>query len=473
MARQRQQVLNDRQLETLYSIAVNGSKTKSQLSNEFHVNYAAINGTVKILEEKDLVKIIKKEKGVGKTKLFYALTELGIESLSKDVRITLKRFWKITFMVFDRKTNPNIKFSVEDFCSNYEKNVLGYDLLYTPVKWSIVLDSFDFMHNTTKLSPEISLLYSLGINGPMLRQELLLYLKKTKKEIILNSKNIQYEKFLEGSIQNKLVMKIEKNNTIKYRLSILGFLLLISYLDQNRPKVMTGKQSNEIKSEIDKIFKNSKTIIPQIAKSWDELDEIINGINVLQFFKWITKDFMPNSPSIQLNGVKELLVIERIMGETHRDIIHRELRVGFDVIRELSKEGRYPEGEPSEVYDRLLFLSILSGYSVKNEDEFLRKVKKGNFSLDLAIENSISNRVCFEFFTHFIDWIKRDRQRLEQMEKNDSPISEYFSRSVRNWKRFHKNNRKFRIWYYSWIEEIRKFEEKNLKLLKEKDFLEI
>jgi len=56
------------------------------------------------------------------------------------------------------------------FFSNYEKNVLGYNLRYTPVKWSIILDSFDLLHNPTKLSPEISILYSLGIKGMRHRQ---------------------------------------------------------------------------------------------------------------------------------------------------------------------------------------------------------------------------------------------------------------------------------------------------------------
>ncbi|MCH7647698.1 MAG: hypothetical protein IIA83_03735 [Thaumarchaeota archaeon] len=473
MVRQRQQVLTNRQLETLYSLAVDGRKTKSQLSAEFEIKYPSINGTMKILEDKDLIKIAKKEQGVGKPKLFYELTDLGIKSLSKDNRITLERFWKIAFFIFDRKTNLSIKFLVQDFFSNYEKSVLGYDLRYTPVKWSIILDSFDLLHKPTKLSPEISIFYSLGINGMMSKQDLFSYLKKTRNKIIIKSKNIQYRKILEDIVSGKLVMKIEKNNVVKYRISILGLILLLTYLHENQPKVSTRKQSQDFNSEIKQIFKNSKIIIPQISNSWDELDEMIKGSVVIQFFKWITNDFMPNSSSIQLNGVKELLVIERIMGETNRHIIERESRMGFKVINELFKEGQYPEGKPSEVYDRLLFLSILSGYAVENQEKFLRTIKRGGPSLDLAIENSIANRICFEFFTYFIDWIIMDKNRLVQMKERDSPISEYFSLPVKKWNEFHKNNRKFRIWYYSWIEEIRKFEEKNLKLLKEKDFLKV
>jgi len=473
MIRKHQQVLNDRQIEVLYSLGVKGKQTKSQLSYEFGVKYPAIVGTVKILEEKDMVKISGREKGVGRTKLFYELTDNGLEALSKDLRITLERFWEIAFLVFDRKTNPSVKLSVQDFFSNYEKKVLGYNLEYTPIKWSIVLYSLNLLHKPEKLSPQISVLYSLGINGPMSQQELFAYLNKTKKKIIVKSKDIHYKSKLKNMILNKLVMRIEKNKIVRYRVSILGLLLLMRYLEENYPEVSTRKKSNDFSSEIRQIFKNSKVIIPYISTSWNELREIIKEVNVMQFFKWITNDFMPNSDSIQLNGIKELLVTERIMGETNRHIIDREARIGFNVINRLFKEGRYPEGKPSEIYNRLLFLSILSGYSVKNEDRFLKSIKGAGFSLDSDIEKSIANRVCFEFFTYFIDWVIREKHMAGRIKDANDPIGKWHYSLVKKWNRFHENNREFRKWYQSWIEEIKKFEEKNLKLLKEKDFLTV
>jgi len=473
MERKRQKVLNDRQKEILYLLAVKGKQTKSQLSYEFGVKYPAIFGTVKILDEKDMIKIAGREKGVGKTKLFYELTDNGLEKLSRDPWISLEKFWEVAFLVFDRKTNPSVKISVQEFFSNYEKNVLGYDLKYTPVKWSVILDSFNLLHNPAKLTPQISVLYSLGINGLMSQQELLSYLDKTKKKIIVKSRNIQYNDILKDMVTGKLVMIIQENKTVRYRISTLGLVLLMSYFKENTPKVSSRNQRNEFSLEIRQIFKKSKPAIPYISKAWDELREIIKEDNVLQFFTWITMDFMPNSDSIQLNGVKELLVIERIMGETNKHIIEKEARVGFNVISRLFKEGRYPEGKPSEVYNRLMFLNILSGYSVKNQDEFIRSIKGKDFPLDLAIENSIANRVCFEFFTYFIDWIIMEKHSMERMEDPNTPISKHYALLVKKWNRFHKNNREFRIWYHSWIEEIRKFEEKNLKLLKKNDFLKI
>ena len=79
------------------------------------MKYPSIHGTVKILEDKDLIKITKKEKGRGKVKLFYELTDLGIESLSKDKRITLEQFWKIVFLVFDVKNQSKYKISSRRF----------------------------------------------------------------------------------------------------------------------------------------------------------------------------------------------------------------------------------------------------------------------------------------------------------------------------------------------------------------------
>ena len=473
MIRQRQKVLNNRQLKTLYLLATDGKKTKSQLSKEFGVKYPSIHGTMRILEDKDLIKITKKEKGRGKEKLFYELTDLGIESLSKDKRITLEQFWEIAFFIFDVKTNPSIKFSVEDFFSNYEKNVLEYDLLYTPIKWSNILDNFNSLHKLTKPSPLISILYSLGSNGMMSHQDLCLYLKRTKNKNIIKSKNIQYDKSLENAVFRHLVMKIEKNNILKYCISTLGLLLLLNFLYQTKSENLTRTYIKSFNSEIRQIIKNSKIIIPQISNYWDELTDILEGHDMIRFFNWIIHDDVPKFDSIQLNGVKELLVIERIMSETNMNIIKKESRLGFKVIDKLWKLGQYPKDHPSEVYSRLCYLNMLSGYSVKNEKEFLRKTKGEKFSLDLSIENNIANRICFEFFTYFIDRINIEKYRLKQIESDDTIISEYPSRVVKRWNMFHKKHRKFKNWYDMWIEVIRKFEENNLKILKERDFLAI
>ena len=354
-----------------------------------------------------------------------------------------------------------------------KKMSLGYDLRYTPVKWSNILDNFNLLHKSTKLSPLISILYSFGIKGIMSHQELCLYLKRTKNNNIIKSKNIQYDKSLENAVFRHLVMKIERNNILKYHISVLGLLLLLNFLYQTKSKNLTRTYIKSFNLEIEQIIKNSKIIIPQISNCWDELTDIIEGHDMIRFFNWIIHDDIPKFDSIQINGVKELLVIERIMGETNMNLIKEESRLGFKVIDKLWKLGLYPKDHHSKVYGRLWYLNILSGCSVKNEKEFLRKTKGEKFSLDLSIENNIANTMCFEFFTYFIDRINIEKYRLKQIENNDTTISEYSSRVVKRWNIFHMKHRKFKNWYNMWIEVIRKFEENNLKILKEKDFLEI
>ena len=467
--RKHQRVINDRQIEILYLLAVNGQQTKTQLANEFGVKYPAIFDSVKILEEKFLVKVSFSEEGRGKAKLFYEITNEGLETLSKDSRITLERFWKIAFCIFDMKTNSSISISLEKVFSNYETVVLGYDLKYTPVYWSIILECFDLYNPVDRLTPDISILYTLGMNGEMEEGELIKLLDSSKNNYIITSKKIEYELILKNMITGKLVMKVEKKKSIKYRNSILGLLILMSYM--NKIRLNPDKPTYEkFESEIKTIFQNSKTIIPYIAKSWNKLRKVIREIDVIQYFMWIANNHMPISRSIQVDGIRELIVTERIMGETNKLVIEKEVKVGFQIIKELSDSGRYQEGKPSNVYNRLLLLAVLSGYSIENQSEFLKSMKGTEYSLDFAIERAISNLVCFEFFTYFIDGVKT-RKRIAGDATESTGNWAYFA--IKNWKEFLKNNREFRLWYTSWIEQITKFEEKNLEILKQRDFLTV
>jgi len=468
--RKHQKAFNDRQIEILYVLAVKGRKTKTDLANEFGVKYPAIFDSMKILEEKSTVKISSKEEGRGMPKLFYEITDNGLEILSEDSRITLEMFWKIAFMIFDIKTNPSVSYSLEKFFSNYETKVLGYDLKYTPITWSIVLDTFDLYGPPNKLTPDISMMYALGINGQMSERDLIKYLNKTKNDFILHSKKFQYKTILKNLVEGKIVLKIEnKRGSIKYRNSILGLLFLMNYMDKIRMRP-NRPTSSEFESVIRLIFKNSKIVIPHISKSWTELRKIIPEIDVIQYFTWIANKHIPLSNPIQAGGIKELITTERIMGETNRLAIDREVKVGFQVIKEIVEKGHHTEGETSRVYNNLLFLSVLSGLHIKNQREFLKSMKGAGFSTDLAVEMAVSNIVCFEFFTYFIDGVNF-RKRIAGAKT--SSTENWGSVAVKKWNEFQKNNREFRLWYTAWIEQIKKFEEKNLKILQEKDFLTV
>ena len=99
-----------------------------------------------------------------------------------------------------------------------------------------------------------------------------------------------------------------------------------------------------------------------------------------------------------------------------------------------------------------------------------KSIKGAGFSLDAAIEASISNVVCFEFFTYFAEGVRFRKRIAGDMDKQGK---NWASATVDRWNDFLKNNRDLRIWYASWIEQIKNFEEQNLVTLKQTDFLAV
>lgn len=97
-----------------------------------------------------------------------------------------------------------------------------------------------------------------------------------------------------------------------------------------------------------------------------------------------------------------------------------------------------------------------------------------DFSLDSSIEKSISNKICFEFFTYFIETIIREKEKAGSKEEIENDrIGKFHYSYVEKWNRFQKNNKEFEQWYKNWISAIAKFEEANLKLFKENNFLTV
>lgn len=469
--KKRQQALNDRQFAILQTLAIKGKQTKSQLKTEFNIEYPAIDGSVKILAEKGLVEVVEKEKGIGKPKLFYGLTDKGLELLSTDSRLTLEKFWEIAFFIYDVSTNPKIKFLISNYFSNYEKKILGYDFAYTPLTWGIILDSFNILYQRPiKPSHTIAILFALGFYGRLTQSELTKY--STKNEFVEYTEEIpNMDEFLKNMISSKLIFRMDEKIT-KYRLSIAGFLLLMNYLDGIHSDILRNTKHKEYAQIVNTIIKNAKDIVPMISDNWNILRNIINELNIVQFFKFVILDTLRFSRSIQLNGMKELLIIERLMIETNRDTVMREYRIGLEAVSKLIRNTKF-EGS-SNVFNRLIFLGILSGFSAQNQDEFIKNIKGTEFSLDVEIEKSLSNIVCFEFFTHFIDWVIREKGMAgtpEEIEKDQ--LGKWHYSFVEKWNNFQKNNKEFHEWYNSWIKEIKKFEERNLKLLTERNFTSV
>lgn len=468
MSGKHQQILNDRQLEILYTLATKGEQTKSQLCVDFNVKYPAIVGSTSILVEKDLIEMVKTEKGVGKPKLFYGITNKGLEFLSKDSRITLWKFWEVAFFIYEKKTNPKVTFPIESYFTNYEKEVLNYNLNYTPLKWGVILDSFNLLYpKPAKPSYEIAILHTLGIHGLLTEDEIVSKIKKTKFANILNN-TVKHNDILTNMIRNKIIIKVMKRNKITYRNSIVGFLILMNYLDSSLSDTLAARQHDDFSSEVKQIIENAY-IIPMISANWIKLREMINELNIVQFFRFMTNNSLPLSDSIQHHGVKELIVVERIMCQTSRQTISRECRIGLEVLARLFKDTKIHANE-SVVFSRLIFLEILSGFTSDEPEKFIKLVKGDKFSLDENVEQSLANIVCFEFFTYFIDWIIGEKSMARSPVENDQ-IGKWHYSFVEKWNQFQKQNSDFRKWYNSWINEIKNFEEKNLRILKEENFL--
>ena len=460
--------LTDRQIEILYTLATKGEQTQSNLKDAFEITYPAVVGMMKILQDRELLKVARKEKGVGRKKVYYVLTDNGIEALSRDSRINLDKFWHIAFAVYDRKTNGDIKYPVRNYFLNYEKNILGFDPDYSSLSWSVVLKSFEKLYNTKNLSAEISVLYILGKEGPMSKEDLLSYKARRKDESLVTlSKNSDS---IAKLISNKLVFEIKTDRGLQYRISILGFLLLMSYLDQNALKGSSKKKHHDdMALEIRQILKNCRTAVPHISRYWEKLRHIISELDVLQFFRFIANSYMPLSEPIQANGVKELIVSGRIMTELNGSSARKEAATGFRIFRTMF-DGNHPNKEHSDVYGRLLLLGMLQGNAFRDQ---IKLYKPKNKNYDLEVEKAISNKVCFEFFTYFLDQVMRKKEFAEYGTTENPDVRKHYQLSVEKWNKFQKNNRKFRNWYHGWLEEIKKFEEKNLKVIKEKDFLTV
>ena len=462
----RQHVINDRQISILKKLAIRGKQTKSELSTEFNVRYPAIVGSMKILHEKKMIEIAEKKKGRGRAKLFYEITNKGLDTLSKDSRMSLEEFWEISFLVYDVKTNLNVTSTLEEFCSNYEQKVLGYSFEYALLGWSIIMDNSGiFLPISDKPSQKMSVLYELGVNGTQSTQELTKYLDlKTRQKNNLNA-------LLSDMVRNKIISETQTNKKSKYQLTSLGFLLLMNYMDKDKMENLNINNGKDHAEDIRRIIKNADTV-PLISNHWQVLREIIDELNITQFFKWIANSLMPPLDAIQLRGVSELIIVERIMGETYKNLIAQEFNVGLKVISNIMKEKKY-EPKSSKVYRRLLYLGILTGIKVENQDKFLHSVMGKDFVLDEVIEKTVSNKICFEFFTYFINWVIGEKKRGDLDKIKNDGIGKWYYSTVEKWDSFQKSNKEFRDWYNAWIDEIRIFEERNTKILKERDFLEV
>ena len=469
-ARGPQKIRTNTQVEILYKLATEGSNSISKLSkkplNKYRTNFVKATQILKKLEMVVSVDNISGPKGM---EVPYKITDKGIEMLSTNNKITLEQFWKIIFLMFDGNIGST-KYPTEQFFINYEKNVLGYDLDYVSIKPNVGVRNFGISYpKPQELTVGIEMLIALLINKSMTKENLMKYIKNknTMKIKIVENELGPYFKRL---VQDKLVVNISNDENSKYRTTIQGFLIIMEFLSSSIE--IWNRKDIDFKSITRKIIKNSQINLPFISCSWDKLRDIVDESNAVRLFNGIMDESDTISGSIQIGGVKELLVIERMMSEAYQKIINKEYMVGLEIRSDLVKKGKIEDGFSSFVRKRLLFLGILDGFYGKNQDHVIKLVKGEMASLDNLVEKSISNKVSFEFFTYFIDWVIREKSIINKNEKLDRLDKFHFS-FVKKWNNFQNNNKEFREWYASWIKQLLKFEEKNIKIFSKTNFLDV
>lgn len=472
MVKKHQQILNDRQIEILYTLATKGKQNKSQLSSKFDVEYPAIVGSVKILEDKKLVRIAHKEKGVGKPKVFYEITDAGLEILSTEPRINLEKFWEIAFLIYGHITKDDSRFPAGKFFSNYERNVIGYSPEYTTLSWSFVIDSYDFLYKRPiKHSIFTMVLYTLAINGKLSENRIISTMLNSNDPYlsIPTSKNEIIQQ-LHNMISNKLILTTF-GKEIKYRISSLGMLILLHHLIDRMHENTSRRFYDDLELTLQKIAHQSQFVIPMVFSYWNDLLKIESTANLLLRFSIIGNDHIPISNSVQQGGTAEILLMEKMLVKSNSAKIKLEHMAGIETLRWLFREKRYPEGLPSEATLRLTYLGILNQYR-KEDSRILEYVtKKKNYSLEEEADKSLANIIAFEFYLHLIDMIKslipREQPEIE-LGPELSKTFEWFQAPRNNWNNFVNKNTELIKWYEGWIKHIMEFERKNIKILDDK-----
>lgn len=469
----RQKFLTDRQSEILSTLAIKGQQNKSHLSLEYKIKYPAIVGTMKILKDKDLVRITKKkEKGVGKPRVFYEITDKGLEILSKYDKLSLEKFWEIAFLVYGNVTKNVTKLKADVFFSNYEKYVLGHDLEYGRLPPSFIL--FDNIIFARPIKPSIYtvILRILAVHGNMSEDKIVLkILNSNDPHLSISPPKNEIIKQLQNMVVYDLVLIVGKK--AKYRISSLGMLILFHHLiDWQMERNKLGSYGDP-ESILQKIVKISQTVIPKVFSYWNDLLKIESPANLLRCFDRIGEANRSNFPSfpIQNGGIAEIFLMEKMLIKSNSTNITAECVVGIRTLENLVAEKRYQKDPSSEAMLRLSYLSVLVDRDRKNESHILEKVtKKKNYSFAEEADKSLASIISFEFYLYLVEMI---RITLPITYKVDSifdreKLLPYMRQRIDEWNNFASKNVEVREWHKSWMKHIIEFEMKNIKILNDK-----
>jgi len=444
------------QIEILYKLATEGSQSVSRLSkkplNKYRTNTVK---AIQVLGDLKLIKLDRKILGKGSPEKLYKISDKGIELVSKDKRITLTQFWNLVFLIYDTEIIKT-KIPLEVFFQNYEKNVLGFELDNISILWGYTFDYlYDLNNWPTKFSIEIFILYIIGISKKISYNELL---KKIKEKFKVQN---EIDKKIKALIDSKYINR-GKNQCGNYRLSIIGFLLLMSYFD-SEINFNRSRQKNDFGKDFEIIIKNSSEIVPLVSKVCLEIPYLLRSKVILNYFRFIFMGTLSILNPIQSGGTQEIVYFSRLMGKIRRYEITKYSNSGYSVWRQLIAQNKIKNNDSNAV-QKMKYLAHISGMKIENETETIKNVRGSNFSLDEIIEKSLTERITFEFFCYLLfevnNWKKYDSSFKQKNE-----LENFYGNLLEKWERFLKTTQEIKILFNSKIKEIKEFEKENIEKL--------
>jgi len=461
-----QKKYSDLRIQLLVIFASKGPQSKSSMHRLVGGHKNTINMAMARLSQKKAIQFHERlKKTYGSPELFFTITDIGLKILMTDSRVNLEQFWEIMYMVFDAKI-ISTKIPFTECFSNYEENVLKIKLDKTSALWSIVLKNIsDIYQKPLKWDMRLFVLYVLAMHKEPSLKEIKKQYKKLNISPIISS-NVT-EKILDGMVGEKIISKFKT----KFKISVTGLVLLLTYLDEAYPLKKTSQLDFiDIKPDLKRILKNSGFILQYFSKLCLKIPSIVDHLSVLKYFGYVyTKSTYFINP-IQLNDVKELVMLERIMEDVNREKLSKEVDAGAKVRKKLVQENIILENKKSSIYDHWLHLAKLSGGYIPELSGEEQKILVER--VDHEIELALRNKVDFELFCYFLhninDWKKVNASFQEEGEKTN-----FANKFLIQWKNFLKENKSFVIWFNQWIDQIVEFEESSIDKIKSHSFFNL
>ena len=460
------------QEQILCEIGRGTNLSKSSIKKQLKKHYADVDGAIKILLDKNIIRQKGERQRRGNPEKFHILTEKGIQKLI-DLKIPLDDFWRMLFFVFDKNNNHDLKkFTIDKLFSLYEKEVMLFSKEFSPPIYDLVMSKMSLLKTKRKI----------------IYNQILAALKKKKNvsAVLPLQKNSQIIFDMES---NFLIHKCGFNLD-KYCLSHFGLVFLLSEIYE-KTKPDTSHINSQIKLELNLVINNSKNLFPKIFKSWETIRKILNEKEVLKIFNDLVNCEFDNPliTPLQNNGIQEIANTLESMRGVYKNKIKQELDKSIKT--QIEWFGRQ-NNKNSDVGTSLLISCITDPNGLSLPQNLLGLQGKiclldiENINYDLAqredgvrffitylyrqknVQNSVEDLISFLFYTLLNHYAKNKLWHLESQlldTKSHNEISEEIEKIIQSWNSLLKSSTKLKNWYSKWIFEILRFQKQNSVLI--------